>query len=307
VPDAAEDTPVRSSPEGRRKPWLALTLFLLCLPLARPGVAEVVELRLPSGRVATADYRAGLAGRPAVLLLHGLLQTREFPTVSRLADSLAESGYTVLAPTLSLDIDRRAQSLACEALHTHSLDAEIGELSAWLDWLAAATPAPIVVAGHSAGALEVLAQASERPHPRVRALVLISLTYFGSGLAAKEGPEHRRQAELDLAAGVQAPQDYALSYCARYPTLPAAFLSYVRWDRGRSLAAVSGLNDLGIHLILGGNDRRIDWDWIGELQAAGARLHRVPGANHFFDATDELDLLDAVESSLLDLGPAPRP
>lgn len=52
---------------------------LLLLPLfARP---EPVSLKLGSGIAAVADYQPGAADRPAVMILHGFLQTHHFHTV----------------------------------------------------------------------------------------------------------------------------------------------------------------------------------------------------------------------------------
>ena len=242
------------------------------LSMALPARGEIVELPMPNGVIATAEFRRGDVAKPAVLILHGFLQTRDFPTVRRLADALVESGYTVLAPTLSLDIANRSRSLACEAIHTHSMEKDVEEIWRWLDWLASAVPSPIVAIGHSAGSVHLLAQANERPHPRVIAMVLVSLTYFGDAPADREGPQHRRQAEADLAAGIAEPREYGLSFCASYPTLPAAYLSYVKWNEQRLKDGFLALEGVKVHLILGGSDPRIDWGWIDELVAGGAVL-----------------------------------
>ncbi len=45
-----------------------------------------------------------------------------------LLNTVADDDYTVLAPTLTLGLMRRAQSLPCEAIHTHGMDLDVDEL-----------------------------------------------------------------------------------------------------------------------------------------------------------------------------------
>jgi hypothetical protein len=273
-------------------------VLVLLVSWAWPAGAEIVELRMPTGVVATAGLRRGDTDKPAVMILHGFLQTRDFPTVRRLADSLADSGYTVLAPTLSLDIDRRRHSLACEAIHTHTMEKDGAEIRAWLDWLGEQVPSAIVVIGHSSAAVELLAQAAQAPHPRVIGMVLVSPIYFGEGLAGLAGPQDRQRAEAALEEGVAGPQEYSLSFCTTYPTLPQAYLSYVSWNRQRLTQALRSLDGIGVVLILGEGDRRIDRGWIDELVAVGAEVESIEGADHFFDSMDEFEFLDTAESAI---------
>lgn len=83
---------------------LAGVLFSLA-PIA--GHAGVVDAQLPSGKMASASYQAGNKDQPAVLVLHGFLQTRAFPTVTSIVEAVSTAGYTTLAPTLTLGISRR--------------------------------------------------------------------------------------------------------------------------------------------------------------------------------------------------------
>jgi dienelactone hydrolase len=74
--------------------WLLPLLMGLGIPCAH---AETVTLTLANKLMATAEFHEGEPDKPAVILLHGFLQTHQFPTIKRLADSLADEGYTVLA------------------------------------------------------------------------------------------------------------------------------------------------------------------------------------------------------------------
>ena len=112
--------------------------FLLCLLISGFPAwahAEIAQLEMRPKISASAEYLVGQRDKPAVLLLHGFLQTREFPTVATLARGMHDAGYTVLSPTLSLGIPNRRHSLACEAVHHHSLDDDVSEIARWVGWL----------------------------------------------------------------------------------------------------------------------------------------------------------------------------
>ncbi|MEQ1668893.1 MAG: hypothetical protein ABL868_10605, partial [Sulfuriferula sp.] len=71
--------------------WCGAVMYLLLSTTVR---AEVVQASLPNKLAVLADYRAGQADKPAVILVHGFLQTRLALPVSGLAQTLAEAGYT---------------------------------------------------------------------------------------------------------------------------------------------------------------------------------------------------------------------
>lgn len=116
-----------------------------------------VSLPVTPNTVSEAEFWPGDADKPALLIMHGFLQTHHFPTVRRLAESLADEGFTVLTPTLSLGLNRRRQSLACEAVHTHSLPQDVAEIRSWTDWLTKRTGKAPVVIGHSTGGVHLVA------------------------------------------------------------------------------------------------------------------------------------------------------
>jgi len=149
-------------------------VFVCLLLLAPPGAAEIVPMAAPNGRLATAEYQPGGAGLPAVMVIHGFLQTRDFATVAALADTLAGAGYTVLRPTLTLNVSSRRRSLPCEAVHTHTFEMEVDEVGAWTEWLSRRGHRVVVLVGHSSGAAAILPHLP-RPHPAVGGAFLIGL------------------------------------------------------------------------------------------------------------------------------------
>lgn len=271
-------------PMGPRR--CALLAGLLLLWLLPGGVfARVVKLDLKPGLVASAEYREGDADAGSLLILHGFLQTAHFPTVQRLADGLAESGYTLLVPTLSLGVTERRRSVPCEALHLQTLDDDVSELSQWVDWLYRKKKRPVTLIGHSAGGHVITRYLHDHPEAPVGRVILISLSFPAGRVLGPEPPEP------------DAIGDYALSFCQHYPTTPRAFHSYVDWGPRQMLATMKQLGNR-LSVIVGSGDKRIRPRWVEALGRAGIRLETIEEANHFFDSAHEFDLLEAVESLL---------
>jgi dienelactone hydrolase len=256
-----------------------------------PTRGGVVSQDFPWGAVGTADYRPGDAGRPAVLVLHGFLQTRNFSTVARIANAMADEGFTVLAPTLTLGISDRSQSLSCEAIHTHTVEQGIGEVRRWVEWLAEQGHGTVVPVGHSSGSMILAGYAQEAPHPSVSRVVLVSATPFGANHVDYQREFHAEQARAALADGRSVIGSYALGYCETFISPPETFLSYYRWGPERLLGAIQE-SRVPIHVIVGGADERIDGGWVAGLRDASRSVDVIEGANHFFDTAYEFDLHD---------------
>lgn len=271
-------------------------LFLVFAAAQHSGYAAVVEITLASKIPVTAEYKPGAPDKPALLLVHGFLQTREFPTIQRLAHSLGEEGYTVLAPTLSLGVPKRKQSLACEAIHSHSYATDIAELATWVDWLAQRGHTSIVLIGHSFGSLQSLSYVAATPNSAVRALISLSLVDAGD---ISHNPHRRalREAKTRLKAGNTALFAPPFAFCKSFPTTPENYLSYAQWDRQKILHLLSQVK-IRSHIIIGSKDNRMGQDWLAKLRTQGASVTVIEGANHFFDDQYEFDLLETVLAAL---------
>ncbi len=277
------------------KPMRILSPLLgLMLLLSGAAVqADVIENRLATGGVLSADFHAGKPQLPAIILLHGFLQTREFPTVNRLADGLAAAGYTTLAPTLSLGISRRTKSLPCEAAHRHTLEQDVAEIAAWVNWLAKRHSGPIIFIGHSYGSLQALVYASVTPHPALQQLIALSLIDTERHPANVSVAALLAQAKARVAKSDKRLVDFALGHCKKFTATPESYISYANWDRKRVLD-LSRKSRVPVHVVIGGEDNRMGNDWPQALSAAGVSVDKIKGANHFFDAEYEFDLLDLV-------------
>jgi len=276
-------------------PVTAVLICLLALVIPTAGLAGSarMELSMGSDLVAEADYWPGMADMPAILIMHGFLQTGEFSTVRRLAESLADEGFSVLTPTLTLGLNRRRQSLACEAVHTHSLQQDVAELTAWTQWLARhAGKAPVVV-GHSTGGVPLAAMLESGGDAAIRQAMLISMVSFDWV------PEHgdlaglKRRAVAKLEEAGDEIDVYSLGYCRNYVTTAAALLSYLDWDQDRLSRALIDAT-VPVTVIFGEKDEQADRVWLDSLRTGGVEVRPVVGANHFFDLAHEFDLLDEV-------------
>lgn len=276
---------------------LLTSSLLMVLFLSLSAKAELVELSLTPELTVLADYQAGFSEKPALLLLHGFLQTHHFSTVSRLSAALGQSGYSVLTPTLSLNLDQRKQSLDCNAIHTHSMADDIGEIKRWLDWLEARGHQRVILIGHSFGSLQLTAYQTHYRDPRVSALILISLVHADQDLPAAEKVAMQARLQTQLGQAESMPDRYQISFCKNYLSLPQAFNSYLEWGEKHLKTALHSLQ-VPVNIIIGGKDNRIDSEWIDSLQMEHLTTHLIKGANHFFDDEFEFDIQEKVESLL---------
>ena len=273
-----------------------LLAVLSWLLIALPSYANqdgVVEARLPSGKLVSAGFHAGKKGQSAVLLLHGFLQTRTFPTLSSTGEALSVAGYTVLTPTLSLGISGRSKSLPCEAVHVHTLDDDAAEVAFWVRWLTQKGHSHIILVGHSFGNVQLLASLSRAPMPAVKQVLMISLI----DVEAKQSAQQRArlvQALRDrVARGDRSLAEVEFGHCRKYVGPPAALLSYMAITRAGILDSLEK-SPVPAQVIMGGKDDRMGGDWVEKLSARGIAVRTIPGASHFFDNQYEFDLQDAV-------------
>ncbi|MHB9118578.1 MAG: alpha/beta fold hydrolase [Burkholderiales bacterium] len=292
---------------NHRPPWGMgfAALFLALIFTGRAAVAETVEAKLPTGIVASADFRAGKAGMPALLLVHGFLQTRSAPPLSRLAEMLSDAGYTVLSPTLSLGISRRNHSLACEAIHLHTLEGEAAEIGIWVDWLVRKHYPNIVLIGHSTGSKSILFYLGKTPNPAVRKAVLASLVPDDSSNSDRD--KARQQLKAQHTKGKENLERFSMSYCHNnYMTTPSAYLSYAVYGADQTLGLLDK-SKVPVEIILGGADTLMEKGWPQKALKHGASITLIKSAGHFFDGPQEFDFADAVEAQLKSLRPARQP
>ena len=276
---------------------MAILGLLASLLLSVNAQAKIEETKLPSGFIASADYRPADTNKPAVLLLHGFLSTRNFLTVSNLVNALSEDGYTVLAPNLSLGVNQRKVSLACEAIHTHTMEADIEEIDYWVQWLINHGHHNIVLLGHSFGSLHGLLYSLKYPRAAIKKLIATSLVDVNKAIGEQVASSQIAKANAMLEKKQNGLSEYHVSYCKKYVAPAAAFLSYATWSKQKILHSIAKTK-VPVEVILGSADNRMDTTWPSLLEKNGVKMTVVEGANHFFHNEHEFDLLDSVLAAL---------
>ncbi|MCW9012982.1 MAG: alpha/beta fold hydrolase [Gammaproteobacteria bacterium] len=285
-----------SNPNISRR-YLASICLIISALIVAPVAAKTVELSFDNKRVVTAEFSQGGAEAPAIIILHGFLQTREFHTVMRIYNALSESGYSVLAPTLSLGLNRRQKSLACEAIHFHSMETDLAEIDLWVRWLNKETGKKVILLGHSAGSVQLVAYVDQFEDAPVAQGIYISLGHFGRGIGSAENPVDYQRAVASIKKGNTGLEKYAMSYCKEYLTTPQNYASYYEWGKEKILSALNK-NRIPLHVIYGSKDQRIDKSWMKKIEASGLKVISIEGANHFFVSEYEFDLQDAIDNIL---------
>ncbi len=276
--------------------WSLIAIFVVSI--TKIGyTAEVIKATLPNKLHVTSLYHQGEQKRPAVLLVHGFLQTRNYQTVNSLSNSLADDGFTVLAPTLSLGVSLRQRSLACEAIHSHTMQDDINEISFWVSWLIAKGYEQIILVGHSYGSLQSLVYASGNPDPAVKKVIATSLVDVEHVLGKEHVLNQIKSARDDMKNNKLSLNEFQISYCKKFIAPPDVFLSYAEWTRERILKSLPKIQ-IPVDVILGDMDKRMGSSWPKLVEETGATITMVKGANHFFNDAHEFDLLDSVQSSI---------
>ena len=267
--------------------------------------AATVQLTFKNGLTARADFRKGEENMPAILLLHGFLQTHQFSTVQSITDELTDSGYTILAPTLSHGIDNRLQSLTCDTIQSHKFGDHHSELDSWVNWLKEKGYQELIFIGHSTGCLRLLSYINYNPLSslKVHGLILISPTTPNT----KTDDRLKKQINYAKSLGKDNKSNlekFSLAYCQNnYIASPNAFLSYASLDEH---AVIDFMNKTPYPIIniLGTKDNLLPDNWINTLSEQKSHIFTIEEANHFFSNGQELELYDALHTAIEQILPA---
>jgi pimeloyl-ACP methyl ester carboxylesterase len=277
----------------RRLAWLLLTLY------SAAAVTDEIALPLSSGKTALADFRPGEKEKPAIFLLHGFLQTYRFSTIQLIAEALADNGYTVLAPTLTLNIDQRRNSLGCEAIQNHKVADSNREIADWMGWLKQQGYPQIVAIGHSSGSMQLLSYLSEQPLPAVDYFIATAIGPIGDWHDPEVVRQQLATAQHEEQQHPGAIQHYTLGFCQNNYTAPAAaYLSYMQWSGSWVLQRLKQL-PVPLHLILGGGDKWLPPDWGEALKGTALPLSIIDEATHNFTGPQEFEFQETI-TALLD-------
>lgn len=281
----------------QRRTWIGLTVLVLC-GVSPAGHADTLRLKSPDGKFLNAAYLRGDVKRPAILVLHGFLQSFQFQTTENIIGNLSSLGYTIIGPNLSLGISGRLQSMQCQAPHSHTFGDDLREIDFWVGWLRKQGHASVILVGHSWGSQHVLGYTETHPRAPVSAVIAISLVRVEQSAAVRARQVSRaetRGARRDVSL-----KPYALSFCKTYMATPESYLSYARWDDARVIESLTRLQErkLPVYAVIGDQDSRIDDKWVQILHRHTTQTIVINGANHFFSSVHEFELNDRLEALL---------
>ena len=275
----------------------AIGLILLMVGALANSWATEVQVKMANNVTASAQYQPGEKGMTAVLVLHGFTTTRNFGTVQSIVNELSSEGYTVLAPTLSMNINNRRASVPCDAIHTSTMQDDVAEVATWVEWLVKQGHQRIALIGHSMGSLQLVAYASNSPHKNVTQVIATSLVHTHR---YTEPEIIDRETKMALAASSQTPppiQGYHMVFCDAYMAPAQVYLSYMEWRASKVIDALRNTR-VPVMVIMGEKDRRFGPEWISLLRESNSQVAVIEGANHFFDSTHEFDLLEQITEAL---------
>lgn len=278
---------------GRTSVIAVLLSLILFLPLV---CAETIEAKLGTGITVSAKFHKGLVSQPAVVLLHGFLQSYHSEPMNTLAGNLASAGYTTLSPTISLDVNKRSQSMLCETAHTHTMNQEVKEIAHWVKWLDNKGYKNIVLVGFSSGSIQALAYTAQNAHPSIKKTILISPSPIV--LDKAENQKIRALLAARKSSDKTRLEQFSLGYCKNsYVATAQDFLTYARYD-DRKMLELFNQNPVPGEIILGSQDSTLSAGWVAQIKSLKTRVRIINDANHFFSDMYETDLAEAVASIL---------
>ncbi len=276
-----------------------IILIILCLP-SISITAKEIQLEMPNKLTGIAQYHPDNSDKAAVLVLHGFLQTHEFSTIQFITNELIDNNYPVLAPTLSLNIDLRHLSKACESIHTHNIEDNNPEIKQWVQWLKEQGHQSIILIGHSSGNLELISFLQNINDPAIKSLIAVSPGTTWNPYKQEQTIDDIRNAKKIARTSANDLNKYSLGFCEHnYTTTAKNFLSYSNWTEDRLLRSLQGL-DIKTLVITGDNDPYVPDNWAEKLQKKDINVLVIKGANHFYSGDAEFLLQDSIIDNITD-------
>ena len=286
------------------------TTALICTCLLVTAHAAIVTETLPNGHTVTAEYKAGNPNKPAIIVLHGFLQTYSFLATHNIIEGIASLEHPILAPNLSLGVPNRKKSLQCDAVHQHTLANDLEEIDFWRNWLKLKGIRDIIFVGHSWGSQHALAYLN-KSNTQANVLGVIAISLISAHINKPNAEFQLQKLKLSDDGDTNKLYQFELSFCQNYTSTVKSFLSYAEWNEIKLISAIDYVSNAKIPLfaILGSADKRLKGReaLLAELEQKGVKISIVEGANHFFSADHEFDLIDELEDVLEQLNPRLTP
>jgi pimeloyl-ACP methyl ester carboxylesterase len=242
-----------------------------------------------------------------VLMTHGTFAHNRMRLMTDLQHLLGARGFSTLAITLSLGVDRRQGMFDPQQPHHHRHTDSLDEIGAWLGWLREAGAEKIVLLGHSRGGNQTAWYAAEHlSGDDVGAVVLIApMTWSDTRAREFYQKTHGTDITPVIARATSAPENEMLNDIPFlfYPGASAtagSYLSYhgdeYRLDTPQLLPKI----EPPALVVAAENDEIVDDlpERVEELGQDDVRLITIPGADHFFKGQFAVEAADAVSDFL---------
>ena len=248
---------------------------------------------------------------PVILMIHGTFAHNQMEIMATIQELLTDAELSSLAINLSLSIDDRHGTLACETPHAHRDSDALDEIGLWLDWLKARGAERVVLLGHSRSGNQIARFVAERDAPQVEAVVLIAPSVWDADQAANRYQEsfgvplsmRLEEARELVAAGKPGAwlEQTGFIYCAGAKVTAATFLDYYAPDKRRDTPSVLPAIHKPVIVFAGSEDKvnpALEAKAAAVADGEQVKLFVIDGADHFFRDLYAEDLVEIVIENL---------
>ncbi len=246
-----------------------------------------------------------------VLMIHGSLAHNKMEIMWTIQELLVDAGLSALAINLSLSVDDRHGTFACETPHAHRDSDALDEIGLWLDWLETRGAERIVLLGHSRSGNQIARFVTERDAPRVEAVVLVAPSVWDAGQDADSYQERfgvplsmrLEEARELVAAGKPGAwlEQTGFIYCAGAKVTAATFLDYYEPDERRDTPSVLPAIHKPTIVFAGSEDTVVEGLETRVSPIADGeqlKLFVIDGADHFFRDLYAEEIVEIIAENL---------
>ncbi len=248
---------------------------------------------------------------PVVLMIHGTFAHNQMEIMATIQELLVDAGMSALAINLSLSVDDRHGTFACETPHAHRDSDALDEIGLWLDWLETRGAERVVLLGHSRSGNQIARFVAERDTPQVAALVLIAPSTWDAASEAN-GYQERFGVPLSMrleeagelvAAGKPGAwlEQTGFIFCAGAKVTAATFLDYYEPNERRDTPSVLP----ALHkptIVFAGSEDKVNPPLEAKAAAVAdgekVKLFVIDGADHFFRDLYAEELVEIIVEEL---------
>lgn len=162
-----------------------------------------------------------------VLIVHDTLTSNDADGIAGLQSHLLHHGLASLAINLTLGVDDRRGPYDCARPHFHRHQDAVGEIAAWMEWLARSAPNGVTLVGYGRGANQVAQYAVKFADDRLRGVVMAAPMLFDR---ARIASAYESRSEFPLDPITRHARDLVIKRKSRELLYQIAFLNCTQSD-----------------------------------------------------------------------------